>query len=87
MSENELKQVSRATRDLNLAASHVLEYFHDYVISMAAAGNALPVSTDTATNVVTTPKTVLYVTNIGTQTLLAPVSCATGLDIGGDQTN
>jgi len=87
MTENALKQVSRASRDLNLAASHVLEYFQDYVVSMAAAGNALPVDTDTATNVVTTPKTVLYATNIGTQTLLAPKSAATGLEIGGDQTN
>jgi hypothetical protein len=87
MTENTLKQVSRASRDLNLAASHCLEYFQDYVVSMAAAGNALPVATDATTNVVTTPKTVLYATNIETQTLLAPVSAATGLEIGGDQTN
>lgn len=87
MTENTLKQTSRSSRDLNLASSSCLELFQDYVISMAAAGNALPVATDATTNVVTTPKTVLYATNINAQTLLAPVSAATGLEIGGDQTN
>jgi hypothetical protein len=87
MTENTLKQTSRKERDLNLASSSCNELFQDYVVSMAAAGNALPVNTDTATNVVTTPKTVLYSTNIGTQTALAPVSAATGLNISMDATN
>lgn len=86
MTENALKQTSRKDRDLNLASSSCIELFQDYVVSMAAAGNALPVATDATTNVVTTPKTVLYATNINAQTLLAPVSSATGLEIGGDQT-
>lgn len=86
MTENALKQSSRQARDLNLASSSCIELFQDYVVSMAAAGNALPVATDATTNVVTTPKTVLYATNINAQTLLAPVSAATGLEIGGDQT-
>lgn len=85
--ENTILQVDRKTRALNLASNHCDELFQDYVVAMAAAGNALPVETDTATNVVTTPKTVLYATNIGTQTLLAPKSAATGLEIGGDQTS
>lgn len=85
--ENTITQVDRKTRALNLASNHVDELFQDYVVSMAGAWNALPVATDATTNVVTTPKTVLYATNIETQTLLAPVSCATWLEIGGDQTN
>jgi hypothetical protein len=87
MSENALKQVDRKTRDTNLSASRCNEYFRDYTSNTAANGNAVPVTTDTATNVVNTLKTAIYATNIGTQTLLAPVSAATGLEIGGDQTS
>lgn len=61
-------------------------YFNDYVVGMAAAGNALPVATDATTNVLITPQGTLYATNINAQTLLAPVSAATGLNVSGDAT-
>jgi len=85
--ENTMPQTSRATRSLNLKASFCDEQFQDYAVAFAAAGNALPVETDAATNVVQTLKTTLYATNIGTQTLLAPKVVSTGLSLAGDQTN
>lgn len=87
MTEQSLKQTSRATRDLNLESSSCLENFVDYPINADETGNALPVATDTKTNLVRTLKTLIYATNINAQTLLAPVGAATWLEIGWDQTN
>jgi len=86
MTEQALKQLSRATRDLNREASQCNENFHDYVMASILAGNGIPVVTDAVTNVVATRETTLYVTNINAQTLLTPVNSATGLDISGDAT-
>lgn len=86
MTENTLKQTSRATRDLNADASSCLENFMDYVIASNLAGNGIPVVTDTVTNVVATRKNTFYATNIAAQTLLTPVNAPTGLDISGDAT-
>lgn len=86
MTELDLKQVSRSTRDLNTDASNCLENFVDYAIGFLLAGNGIPVVTDTVTNVLATRQNTFYVTNIGAQTLLTPVNAATGLDISGDAT-
>ena len=86
MSENSLNQWSRQTQSLNRLSSWVEEYFNDYVMSMSAAGNALPVATDALTNVLRTPNSTLYCTNINAQTLLCPTNAATGLDVSWDAT-
>jgi hypothetical protein len=86
MTENALKQTSRATRDLNTDSSSCLENFMDYAIGAVLAGNGIPVVTDATTNILATRQNTFYVTNINAQTLLTPVNAATGLDISGDAT-
>lgn len=70
-----------------MESSRLFDNFTDRVISAGTLGNVLPVTTDTATNVVRTPKSTLYCTNIGTQTLLCPTNAATWLQISMDLTN
>lgn len=84
---NDVKQIDRKTRDLNLSFNNLDEQFDNWFwISMALAGNALPVSTASQYNSVSTLKTNIFAFNIGTQTLLWPVVKTNGLDISGDQT-
>lgn len=87
MGELTLNQIDRKTRELNQESSYLFDNFTDRVISAGTLGNVLPVTTNTATNVVRTPKSTLYCTNIGTQTLLCPTNAATGLLISLDLTN
>jgi hypothetical protein len=77
MTELTLKQSARKTRDLNMEASRLFDNFTDRIIGAGTLGNVLPVTTDTATNVIRTPLSSLYCTNIGTQTLLCPTNATT----------
>lgn len=86
MTQLDVKQVDRKTRDLNMSASQLIDYFTDRAFAMWPLGNVLPVSTDALTNVVRTPNSNLYCRNINAQTLLAPTTVATGLSIAGDLT-
>jgi len=85
MTEKALKQIDRKTRDLNMKGSYMFDNFTDRVIGRGPLGNVLPVVTDALTNVISTPLSVLYVTNIEAQALFCPSNAATGLDIAGDQ--
>lgn len=86
MTELTLNQVDRKTRELNQESSYLCDNFTDRCMSAGPLGNVLPVVTDTATNVIRTPKSTIYSTNIAEQTLICPVHVATGLNIAGDQT-
>jgi hypothetical protein len=75
MTELTLKQSARKTRDFNMEASRLFDNFTDRIIGAGTLGNVLPVTT--ATNVIRTPLSSLYCTNIGTQTLLCPTNATT----------
>lgn len=88
MTEQAMKQVSRKDRDLNSLNSNFYDNFTDRVMSAGPLGNILPVVTDAMTNVLRTPMSTLYSTNIAAQALFAPTNATlgTGLDIAGDAT-
>lgn len=85
MTELTLKQIDRKTRDLNRESSRFYDNFTDRIIARWPLGNVLPVATDALTNVISTPQSILYCTNINEQVLLCPTNAATWLDIAGDQ--
>lgn len=87
MTELTLNQIDRKTRELNMESSYLFDNFTDRIIARGPLGNVLPVATDATTNVISTPKSILYCTNIQEQLLLCPTNVATGLNIGGDQAN
>lgn len=77
MTELELKQIDRKTRDLNMESSYLFDNFTDRIIGRGPLGNVLPVVTDALTNVISTPKSLLYCTNISEQLLFCPTNAST----------